>query len=136
MNHYAFRLAVEAARAIPGADGARQIARVYADRNRDHGPVGTYGIDTFRILRDLGGELDPAYRVRRCASWQGVGPDDYVIEHADYAAALDYLNAICDHFWQRIIGHQTREEFARLTVDAGQSIGDAWTEALAHAENL
>ncbi len=49
---------------------------------------------------------------------------------------LDYLDAICDHFWQRIIGNQTREEFAALTLDAGQSIKDAWNEALAHAENL
>lgn len=50
--------------------------------------------------------------------------------------ALDYLNAICDHFWQRMIGHQTREEFARLAFDAGQEVGDAWSEALANAETL
>jgi len=55
---------------------------------------------------------------------------------AAFADALDYLDAICDHFWQRIIGHQTREEFARLTLDAGQSIEEAWSEALAHSENL
>lgn len=77
-----FRTEIEAARAIPGADGARQIARVYADLNRDHGPVGTYPIDTARILCDLGGELGPAYKVRRCAPWADVGPEDYVIAHA------------------------------------------------------
>lgn len=77
-----FRTQIEAARAIPGADGARQIARVYADMARDHGPVGTYTIDTARILRDLGGELGPAYKVQRCAPWADVGPEDYVIAHA------------------------------------------------------
>ena len=50
--------------------------------------------------------------------------------------AVDWLNNITDHFWQKIIGHQTREEFARLAFDAGQEIGDAWSEALAHSKNL
>lgn len=50
--------------------------------------------------------------------------------------ALDYLQAITDQFWERIVGHQSRAEFARLAFDAGQSIGDAWSEAVAHAEGL
>lgn len=135
-----FRTEIEAARAIPGADGARQIARVYADLNRDHSgggyKIGTYSVDTMRILRDLGGELGPAYKVRRCAPWADVGPEDYVITHADYEEALAFLDAVNDHVWDRVIGHQTREEFARLTIDAGQEIGDAWSEALANAATL
>lgn len=50
--------------------------------------------------------------------------------------AIDYLQAITDQFWERIVGHQSREEFARLAFDAGQSIDDAWREALGHSEGL
>jgi hypothetical protein len=50
--------------------------------------------------------------------------------------ALDYLDTITDQFWERIVGHQSREEFARLALDAGLAVEDAWSEALAHAEGL
>ena len=50
--------------------------------------------------------------------------------------AINYLEDIADQTWERIVGHQSRKEFARLAFDAGQSIDDAWSEALAHAEGL
>lgn len=77
-----FRQALDAARNIQGAEGARRIVAAYADLNRDHGPVGTYDVDTDRILSDLGGDCGPAYTVTRCAPWGGVGVPDYVIRHA------------------------------------------------------
>lgn len=54
----------------------------------------------------------------------------------DYDAALDYLNAIDEETWEQVCGDQDRPTFARLALDAGQSIEDAWAEARAHAERL
>jgi len=54
----------------------------------------------------------------------------------DLNAAIDYLNAIEEQTWERVCGSQGRDEFARLALDAGQTIEDAWTEAVAHAESL
>ena len=46
------------------------------------------------------------------------------------------LEGISDSVWERVIGQQTREEFAALARDAGQDIGEAWSEALAHSAAL
>jgi len=50
--------------------------------------------------------------------------------------ALDFLNAIDDQTWERVCGEQGRPEFARLALDNGETIEQAWTDALAHAGSL
>ena len=56
---------------------------------------------------------------------------------AEYVAdALDFLSSISEEAWAYIIGHQSREEFARLNHDAGIAIQDAWIEAVQHANTL
>ena len=52
------------------------------------------------------------------------------------ADALDFLTSITDAAWDCIIGHQTREAFAQHALDAGESIEDAWCEAVRHANTL
>lgn len=47
--------------------------------------------------------------------------------------ALDYLNRIPDTTWEVVIGSQGRDEFAQLTLDAGQTIEESWAEALTQA---
>jgi|GEM_PF-4772141 len=50
--------------------------------------------------------------------------------------ALDLLNGLTDAAWEPVCGAQAREEFALLAFDAGQSIEDAWIEAVRHANTL
>ena len=60
----------------------------------------------------------------------------YVEGGDDFIAATDYLDNIPETEWEVIIGTQSREEFAELAIEAGQTIEEAWTEAVAHAESL
>jgi hypothetical protein len=54
----------------------------------------------------------------------------------EYRAALAYLYQITDEIWERVCGDQSREQFAALADDEGESIETAWAEALAHADSL
>jgi hypothetical protein len=50
--------------------------------------------------------------------------------------AVDYLSEIDDSVWDVVVGSQSRSEFARLTIEAGQRVEQAWADAAAHAEAL
>jgi hypothetical protein len=50
--------------------------------------------------------------------------------------AMDLLDSINDAAWAPVCGAQGREEFAALAYDSGQSIEDAWCEAVRHANTL
>ena len=49
---------------------------------------------------------------------------------------VDYLNEIDDSMWDVVVGSQSRSEFARLTIEAGQRIEQAWADAAAHSASL
>jgi hypothetical protein len=61
--------------------------------------------------------------------------EDYAAEVAAIDAALVYLTGagpldeIDDDTWARVCGSQDRPTFARLAIDDGQTIADAWTDA-------
>lgn len=46
---------------------------------------------------------------------------------------LDFLDEVEESLWERVCGNQGRNEFARLAIERGQEIEDAWAEALLHA---
>jgi hypothetical protein len=52
------------------------------------------------------------------------------------ADAMDFLFSISDAAWSRVCGSQCREAFARLALDAGVTVEDAWCEAVRHANTL
>jgi len=52
------------------------------------------------------------------------------------AEAVAWLDTIDGETWDAVNGGQSREEFARLALDAGQEIEDAMAEALLHAATL
>jgi len=61
--------------------------------------------------------------------------EDYAVEVAEVDASLVYLtgagplDAIDDAMWDRVCGSQDRRTFARLAIDLGETIADAWTDA-------
>jgi hypothetical protein len=59
------------------------------------------------------------------------------MNRTDYLSdARDFLSSITDTTWSRVCGSQCREAFALLALDAGESIEDAWTTAVQHANTL
>lgn len=66
-----------------------------------------------------------------------IAAEDPALIYLKSDAALDYLNDIDEQTWERVCGDQDRPTFARLlALDEGQSIEDAWAEAIEHAEAL
>lgn len=61
--------------------------------------------------------------------------EDYAVEVAAVDASLVYLTGggpldeIDDETWQRVCGSQDRPSFARLAIDNGETIADAWSAA-------
>ena len=61
--------------------------------------------------------------------------EDYAVEVAEVDASLVYLTGggpleeIDDETWQQVCGSQDRPSFARLAIDNGETIADAWTAA-------
>jgi len=68
--------------------------------------------------------------------------EDYAAEVAEVDAALVYLTGagpldeIDEGEWARVCGSQDRPTFARLAIDNGQTVADAWTEAQLAAQAL
>jgi len=68
--------------------------------------------------------------------------EDYAAEVAEVDASLVYLTGagpldeIDDGEWARVCGSQDRPTFARLAIDNGQTVADAWTEAQLAAQAL
>ena len=91
-------------------DAIRPATRDELMESRDAGDVGAFQADDGTICYVEGGD--------------------------DFIAATDYLDNIAETEWETVIGTQSREEFAALTIEAGETIKDAWTEAVAHAESL
>lgn len=66
----------------------------------------------------------------------------YAAEVAAVDASLVYLTGagpldeIDDDTWSRVCGSQDRPTFARLAIDNGQTVADAWTEAQLAAQVL
>lgn len=61
--------------------------------------------------------------------------EDYAVEVAEVDASLVYLTGagpldeIDETDWRRVCGSQDRPSFARLAIDLGETIADAWTDA-------
>lgn len=53
-----------------------------------------------------------------------------------YLTGTGGLDDIDDDEWSRVCGSQDREAFARLAIDDGQTIADAWTDAQRHAQQV
>lgn len=68
--------------------------------------------------------------------------DDYADEVAAVDPSLVYLTGsggldeIDDDEWARVCGSQDRPTFARLAIDDGQTIADAWTDAQLAAQQV
>jgi hypothetical protein len=68
--------------------------------------------------------------------------EDYAVEVAAVDPSLVYLTGtgglddIADDEWARVCGSQDRPTFARLAIDDGQTIADAWTDAQLAAQQV
>jgi hypothetical protein len=58
------------------------------------------------------------------------------VDEVEIREAVAFLDTIDDRTWGRIVGQQSRDEFALLASDQGEDIRDAWSEAVAHAATL